>query len=94
MLTELETGEAEDVAKAEADDSPALIRERTKPKRKPLPEHLPRQEVVHEPADDGACTCPDCGGDMAQLGEDVTEVLEYVPGHFQVIRHVRPKYAC
>ncbi len=29
-----------------------------------------------------------------RLGEDVTEVLDYVPGHFQVIRHVRPKYAC
>src|SRR5271157_5355984 len=29
-----------------------------------------------------------------QLGEDITEVLDYVPGHFQVIRHVRPKYAC
>ena len=24
----------------------------------------------------------------------MTEVLDYVPGHFQVIRHVRPKYAC
>jgi transposase len=31
---------------------------------------------------------------MAKLGEDVTEVLDYVPGHFRVIRHVRPKYAC
>jgi transposase len=31
---------------------------------------------------------------MGKLGEDVTEVLDYVPGHFQVIRHVRPKYAC
>jgi transposase len=31
---------------------------------------------------------------MARLGEDVTEVLDYVPGHFQVIRHVRPKFAC
>src|SRR5471030_3559259 len=36
----------------------------------------------------------DCGAGMAKLGEDVTEVLDYVPGHFQVIRHVRPKYAC
>jgi transposase len=51
-------------------------------------------EIVHEPADGGACTCPDCGGGMARLGEDVTEVLDYVPGRFQVIRHVRPKYAC
>jgi transposase len=31
---------------------------------------------------------------MARLGEDITEVLDYVPGRFQVIRHVRPKYAC
>jgi transposase len=97
-LEELETGEAELAAKAEAYAEAAEptppIRERTKPKRQPLPDHLPRQEVVHQPADDGACTCPDCGKGMARLGEDVTEVLDYVPGHFQVIRHVRPKYAC
>jgi transposase len=94
QLEELETGEAEDIAKADAEDRPAPIRERTKPKRKPLPDHLPRQEIVHEPEHDGACVCPDCGGGMARLGEDVTEVLDYVPGHFQVIRHIRPKYAC
>ena len=35
-----------------------------------------------------------CGGGMARLGEDVTEILDYIPGRFQVIRHVRPKYAC
>jgi transposase len=95
-LEELESGEAEAAAKAEADTAEpvAPIRERAKPKRKPLPDHLPRQEVVHQPADDGACTCPDCGKGMARLGEDITEVLDYVPGHFQVIRHVRPKYAC
>jgi transposase len=94
QLEELETGEAEDITKAEAEDRPAPTRERAKPKRKPLADHLLRQEVVHEPADNGACTCPDCGGGMARLGEDVTEVLDYVPGHFQVIRHLRPKYAC
>ena len=49
---------------------------------------------MHQPADDGACKCPDCGKGMAKLGEDITEVLDYVPGHFEVIRHVRPKYAC
>ena len=93
-LEELETGAAEDTARAEAADRPAPTRERAKPKRNPLPDHLSRQDVVHQPADDGACTCPDCGRGMAKLGEDVTEVLDYVPGHFQVIRHIRPKYAC
>ena len=94
-LEELESGAAEDDAKpaAEAEVAPPG-RERKKPKRKPLPDHLPREEVVHQPADGAACTCPDCGGVMSRLGEDVSEVLDYVPGHFRVIRHVRPKYAC
>jgi transposase len=94
QLEELETGEAEDIAGMEADEPTAPIPERKKLKRKPLPDHLPRHEVLHEPEADGACICPDCGGGMGKLGEDVTEVLDYVPGHFQVIRHVRPKYAC
>jgi transposase len=104
QLEDLEAGAAEEAAKdeeairdeAEAEAAEPLppARERNKPKRKPLPEHLPRQEVVHQPDDDGACICPDCGKGMAKLGEDVTEVLDYVPGRFQVIRHVRPKYAC
>ena len=63
QLEELETGEAEDTARAEADRSAGTDPPRAaKPKRKPLPDHLPRQEIVHQPADDGACTCPDCGG--------------------------------
>ena len=62
-----------------------------KPKRKPLPEHLPRHSVEHRPS---ACCCPDCGGALKPLGEDVSEVLEYVPASFRVIRHVRPKLAC
>ena len=94
QLEELETGEAEDAARAEASQPEAPALARAKPRSKPLPDHLPRQEVLHQPAGDSACICPACGGGMGRLGEDVTEVLDYVPGHFQVIRHVRPKYAC
>ena len=61
-----------------------------KPKRKPLPEHLPRDDVVHEPES----TCSDCGKPTRALGEDVREVLDYVPGRFVVHRHVRPKLSC
>ena len=60
-------------------------------KRKPLPDHLPRESVEHRPADD---CCPECGGTLKTLGEDVAEVLEYVPASFRVIRHVRPRLAC
>ena len=61
-----------------------------KPARRPLPEHLPRERVVHAPA----AACPACGGKVRVLGEDKSEVLEYVPGHFKVIEHVRPKVSC
>jgi transposase len=60
------------------------------PVRRPLPEHLARTRIEHTPA----CTCPDCGTAMRQIGEDVAEVLEYVPERFRVIQHVRPKLAC
>jgi transposase len=60
------------------------------PARRPLPEHLPRESVTHQPQ----CSCPECGGTLRPLGEDVSEVLEYVPGRFRVIRHVRPKLSC
>lgn len=59
-------------------------------RRPPLPEHLPRMTVAHA----AACACPHCGGALRPLGEDVTEVLDYVPASFRVIRHVRPKFSC
>jgi transposase len=31
---------------------------------------------------------------MRKIGEDVAELLEYVPERFRVIQHVRPKLAC
>jgi transposase len=60
------------------------------PVRRPLPEHLPRTRVEHTPA----CACPECGAAMRKIGEDVAEVLDYVPARFRVIQHVRPKLAC
>lgn len=98
QLEELETGAAEAAGNAAAEpdieETPAPAKQGAKPKRAPLPDHLPRETVVHEPAHEGACTCTACGAAMGKLGEDATEVLDYIPGRFQVIRHVRPKYAC
>ena len=60
------------------------------PKRQPLPAHLPRREIRHEP-DSTTCTC---GCAMKRIGEDVAEKLDYVPGVFTVERHVRGKWDC
>ena len=68
------------------EDTPA-----DKPKRKPIPDHIPRIEVELAP---GNADCAQCGGKLRRLGEDVTEELEYVPGRFIVNRIVRPRMAC
>jgi transposase len=67
------------------------IEEKDKPKRRPIPDHIPRMDVELTP---GAGACADCGGRLRRIGEDVTEELEYVPGRFIVNRIVRPRLAC
>jgi transposase len=64
--------------------------EKKQPKREPLPAHLPRQEIRHEPAN---TTCG-CGQAMQRIGEDVAEKLDYQPGVFTVERHIRGKWVC
>lgn len=79
--------------KAEA----ALSRARGDEPRKParnrghLPAHLPRVERIIEPA---STLCP-CGcGEMARIGEDISERLDVIPAQFQVLVTRRPRYAC
>lgn len=72
-------------------NAPAAETASNKPARQPLPESLPRITKTHAPKH---AVCPDCGGSLRPLGEDVSEMLEYVPGHFEVIRIVRPKLSC
>jgi len=64
--------------------------EAQKPARRSLPGHLPREDVPHS----APCACPSCGGALRRIGEDVTETLDYVPGRFKVIRHIREKLSC
>jgi transposase len=88
LLEDLEEGEAARPApaKATAGTSP-----RRQPVRRPLPDHLPREDVVNHPGN----ACPCCGGTrLSTLGEDVTEVLERVPARLKVIRHIRPRLSC
>jgi len=43
------------------------IEEQDKPKRRPIPDHIPRMEVELTP---GANACADCGGRLRRIGED------------------------
>jgi transposase len=85
QIAETAPAEPEMPAASEPAETP-----RRKPARRPLPETLPRDVIEHA----APCACPRCGGALRSLGEDVTEVLDYVPGSFRVSRHVRPKLSC
>jgi transposase len=88
----LEADQAERIAGASPVVAAAIeaATESQKPARRALPDHLPREDVAH-PA---PCTCPSCGGALRRIGDDITETLDYVPGRFKVIRHIREKFSC
>jgi transposase len=74
-LTDLEETTAQESARAEAAQPGASEPAKRRPRgpRKPLPEHLPREVIRHEPP----TVCPCCGGTkLSVVGEDVREVLE------------------
>jgi transposase len=91
-LDELQATPAENTAASRTPEVVAPVANvAVKPTRRPLPEHLPREVRKYLPKQ---AACPDCGGELKLLGEDVSEILEYVPERFKVIRQVRPKLAC
>ncbi len=92
-LEELQSSPARNASQPEdkPEASSILISSAAKPARRGLPEHLPRETQTHAPKQQ---MCPDCGGQLRKLGQDVSEVLEYVPASFLVIRHLRPKLSC
>lgn len=92
-LKDLEQAVAEADAETEKTD-PAVRRARGRERRRSrgaLPEHLPRIEVVIEPA---TTLCPCCAGAMHVIGEDRSERLDVIPMPYQVVVTRRPKYGC
>ena len=91
--------EAEQDADALVDDAPAdepvtvPAHTRKKRGRKPLPDTLPRVDVVHEMREDER-QCPHDGNALSEIGEVVSEQLDIVPAQIRVIRHIRKQYAC
>ncbi len=61
--------------------------------RRKLPDHLPRRQIVHDLSEQEK-KCPCCGETRACIGSQTSEQLEYIPARFEVLQHVRHKYAC
>jgi transposase len=90
LFNEAETAVLEEEAAGEEISVPAHTRQ--KPKRKPLPDHLPRVEVIVDIAEEEKVCA--CGTPLSRIGEEVSEKLDIIPAKVQVIRTIRPKYAC
>lgn len=93
LFNEAEDGhETEDACREESVPSITVkSHERKKRGRKPLPDDLPREEVVHDlPEDEKQCPC--CGKARPCIGTEESEELDIIPAKITVIRHLKRKY--
>ena len=93
LLFALEMVERGEDIPAPASRTAKRKRKHTPHGRQKLPKHLERKEVVFD-LPEGERRCPHCSGEVNQIGEEVSERLEYVPASLFVIREVSRKYAC
>jgi transposase len=85
---------AEDLAAA-AEPAEDLRRVKRRKGRRNLAnfETLPVSTQVYE-LSEAERACPCCGLTRKEIGADESWQVEYLPGHFERIQHVRKKYAC
>jgi transposase len=89
----------EDLSTAPVEPEPDRAQPSREPSARPkparniggLPKHLPREEIVIEPA---VAACPCCDGKLHRIGEDVSEMLDIIPAIIRVKRIRRPRYGC
>ena len=85
----------DNVAATAAEPVEPVRRVRRRPGRRNLAnfENLPLTTHVHElSVVERACPC--CGTERKEIGADESWQIEYIPGRFERIQHVRKKYAC
>lgn len=85
VTSDLDDSEAQ-AAAASAETTPE-----PRPSRRPrVSADTPRQRHELDPGS----TCPECGGELRLVGEDVSEILEMITAKLQVIEVARPKKSC
>lgn len=62
-------------------------RRRGKPR---VADHAPRERIVLDPGD----RCPECGGILRLIGEDVSEILDFIAAKLKVVETARLKKSC
>lgn len=80
-----EVCEQEEHTPSTGSSSPAKNKKKPHPGRNPIPDHLPRKDIILEP--EGDIT------GLVKIGEEIKEVIQRIPGSIIVHRYIRPKYA-
>jgi transposase len=96
LFDEAEVDVAEFVEEPVEDEEETIevpAHQRKKAGRKPLPAWLPRVEILHDLPEDEKI-CPHDGQALVEIGREFSEQLEFIPATIEVLRHIRPKYAC
>src|ERR1041385_5800027 len=88
--------EEREIVRAHIQTAAEKAEDRPRPRREPgarksLPAHLPRVEVVIEPA---TTSCPCCGKTMHMIGEERSERVDVIPAQHRILVTRRPKYGC
>lgn len=66
------------------------VADRPSRRRPRVSDSTPRERQELDP---GSC-CPDCGGDLRVVGEDVSEMLDLIAAQLKVVQIARPKKSC
>ncbi len=82
----VDQGQTEDAPAAATDD----LADRPTRRRPRVSDATPRERQELDP---GSC-CPDCGGDLRLVGEDVSEMLDLIAAQLKVVRIARLKKSC
>ena len=86
--------DAFDAEEVEANETIAVpSHTRRKRGRRPIPAEIPRVEILHDLSEEEKI-CAQDGHRLQEIGRETSEQLEIIPAVIQVLRHVRPKYAC
>jgi transposase len=84
---------ASDASADDAATDTAATEQRLPPRRRGKPRiaaDAPRESIILDPGEH----CPDCGGALRLVGEDVAEILDFIAAKLKVIEIHRPKKSC
>lgn len=94
LFNEAEVEAAAEAEETEEDTISVLAHTRTKRGRRPLPEFLPVREILHDLSDEEKVCPHDPSHGLKEIGRETSDQLEFIPARVEIVRHVRPKYAC